>query len=130
MAVKAIDIGPDPIPNNAMPLAEGESYGTPANFDEAVFSARHGSPQDYFNKVVTAILRPNLKAINDLLDSGVYTEAEAEEAARPQLAKQKAAIAYFAGEMPFSRFSSYLGGPDIMALRGVIVVSEIRDLGA
>lgn len=125
--VVAVEVGPDPIPNNALPV--DTTYG--ATMTREDFVAKYGrSPEQVYSEVATGILRPNLAQWDALVASsgGSFSQAEANHAKRGWVTKQKAMIDYFAGRIPFSQVAGYFGG--WYADLGVVDISAIRDLGA
>lgn len=112
-------IGPDPIPNNALP--SDTTYGAEVTLKD--FTAKYGrSPEQVYSEVVTALLRPNLDR---------WAAFPAEEAAayrRDDLTRQQAVLDYFAGKAPFSSIAGYFGG--WYADLGLVDIAAIHDLGA
>lgn len=125
--VVAVDIGPDPLPNNALP--PDTTYGADMTREE--FEAKYGrSPEQVYSEVATGILRPNLAQWDALVTSsgGTFDQAQANYYKRGWVLKQKALIDYFAGKVPFSAVAGYFGG--WYRNLGLVDISAIRDLGA
>ena len=127
---KIVDLGPKPIANNAVPALGGESFGTPPHFDLEAFTAKNGSPQAFFNKIVTGVLRPTMKAEQTQLDQKVIDQATFDRYVDAKASKQATAIRYFEGKASFDELCTVLGGGDVMAIRGEVAINEIADLGA
>lgn len=122
--VQAVDIGPAPLPNHALPNTA--IFTCPDNFDPAEFQGRHGfSVQEALDRVVTGLLRPDLDRWQKLVskDSG-FGQAQADACKAGDVRKQKSIIAYFAGQAPFEyavlsylgHWSDYLGCVDVAAI--------------
>jgi len=126
--VLAEPIGAEPLPNNA--LLPDTTYGCPAAFDPDAFEARYGfSIQVAFDKVVTGILRPDLSRWQRLVGGGGFDQRMANYYKTGDVTKQRAAIAYFAGTIPFSQIAGYFGGWYRFLGCGVDI-GAIHDLGA
>lgn len=131
MPIQPIDIGDDPLPNNAQPLPEGFSYED-YEVDAAAYRAQYGeSPQQTANRALTAVLRPDFSTTYELVgeaSGGNWTTEAADRQAQEGLTKQQAAIDYLAGRIPWSHVVGYLGLS--RKVLGAITIADIRDLGA
>jgi len=125
--VVAIDIGPDPLPNNAQP--PDTTYGCPDGFDEAVYIAKHGySVQHGTDRAFTGLLRPNLDQIQSQVGRGIDQKMANWHKAQ-LVSKQRQAIDYAAGRIPFSAIAGLFGG-GYGELGCNVRIAEIHDLGA
>ena len=130
--VQAVDIGPDPLPNNALSRANTTtSYACPDHFDPAEFAGRYGfTVQEALDRVVTGLLRPDLDRWQNLVSKASgFTQTTADYYKQGDITKQKMAIAYFAGELPFENaVASYIGS--WYQYLGCVDIAAIHDRGA
>lgn len=126
--VVAVDIGTDPLPNNALPAPTPGTYAAVMTREE--FTAQYGrSPEQVYSEVATAILRPDLAQWDALVVSsgGTFDQAAANHYKRGWVTKQAAFIDYFAGKVQFSTIAGYFGG--WFSNLGLVDIAAIHDLG-
>ena len=112
-------VGPDPVPNNAMP--SDTTYGAELTLEQ--FTKKYGrSPEQVYSEVVTGLLRPNPDRW------AAFPPDEALYYLRDDRTRQQAVLDYFAGKVPFSAIAGYFGG--WYADLGLVDLAAIHDLGA
>lgn len=120
----AVDIGAAPLPNNAQQPSATEFYDCPGEFDPIEFEKRYGfTIQTALNRVLTALLRPNLARWDHIDDDDVRANLK-----NGDIAKQKLAIDWVSGRLPWDQFIGYFGSWG--KYLGCVDISAIHDLGA